>query len=730
MKPKYLLFTAVLSVFSFVYSQTASKAVFYNKGLMTVKADDTTKTILYIQGDMYVGTDATDVDKTCDIKLDNAKVELTGDFINNVKTGTVFNNQNTVAPGVFLFNSDTEQRIYTDGISFNDRPSKKTSYIDFPHLKIRNASKVTVEPEIAIRAKNVYLPLGWLVLKSKRVSVNDFPGTPGSGLLQNRTISAHLLPEDNVYYTNMSDPDPEKRGMVQVDLAVDENSLQFEYRSIYAMGPPFKRLKADYFMFNFLVAPSSSGFMGDLNSTISDPAFTLDPGRGYVLGIDLRGSNPDNYNLYEMYPGISFDHRATEGYNFNRSLYAMNSNPNQWFGDDPSVPEYQLEQLNTGDIENIELRTGFNYLANPYTCPLDISDLLGSNEAADWGVISDNETNPGRDLVNRVWVMNGDAKARTTTETARRVHYSYKYYVALNEGGTYTGDYSDIDGEMIIAPMQMFVVYAPKPGIIKIPRTARTMGNTQFIRSGKPRTDDFIFEITDETTGTSDRVSVVLRDNELIGPGKKYQNVNRVKTNAGEGSENVKTTSADDIIQTLSGQIYTRDIDDTPLTVHFLPLQETISTVLYLTPSEISQPISVKGIRLNSMDEIREIWLEDKLFDKMILMQPETVYESVSNPDDRRDRFVLHFNTENTVGVDPGKVETISAYHRNKMLYVTGLDDADVGSTITVYDVRGHILKNIPVTEGTMQIDAPFSQGAYIVKVTGKRSFVKTLLIK
>ena len=87
---------------------------------------------------------------------------------------------------------------------------------------------------------------------------------------------------------------------VQVNLALNElptnENQRFFGDPIVGMGSPFKKIRADYFMWNFLFLPSGNNIFNEDGNTTTDPTTVLDAGRGFVIGIDLRGQNGAVYN--------------------------------------------------------------------------------------------------------------------------------------------------------------------------------------------------------------------------------------------------------------------------------------------------------------------------------------------------------------------------------------------------------------------------------------------------
>jgi hypothetical protein len=125
---------------------------------------------------------------------------------------------------------------------------------------------------------------------------------------------------------------------------------------------------------------------------------------------------------------------------------------------------YLGESLNTGDI-TVHLKEGYNYLGNPYTCPLDLSGLKTEvpevSKATDpWGV-SRHASDEDIDLYAGFWIMHSGAKTGTPDSVNHKFSISVSYDVAQSVGGTVKTD--------SIPPMQLFAVYAYRDCDLTIP---------------------------------------------------------------------------------------------------------------------------------------------------------------------------------------------------------------------------------------------------------------------
>ncbi|MFR9165374.1 MAG: hypothetical protein ACLVKO_03740 [Dysgonomonas sp.] len=336
----------------------------YNEGVLSLTDKMPDNTLLYVGGDLYAGTDIVsgsnpaEVRNTSEIITEKSRTVLTGNFYNNVKSGTVFDGSKRIAgdPSIFEFRGDEAQTITTKGNSYAAIPSKKTNYIDFPNVRINNNKHVTLDASLAAKTQNIGLDKGWLILDSRKVDGRDYP----TSLPNDRSVMAHLLVDGSVDYGDWTGKEPEDRGFIQVNLALDNDEMQGEtdpkydnrkYRSLVGLGTPFHNMKADYFMFNFLMAPTNVSFLGDNKSTIVDPNYTLEAGRGYGLGIDLRGTDASQYTDI-AWAGIDFGQRSSGMHYFNRHKFANDPgrSANQIFGTNLSDSAYAEEKLTTENV--------------------------------------------------------------------------------------------------------------------------------------------------------------------------------------------------------------------------------------------------------------------------------------------------------------------------------------------------------------------------------------------
>ncbi|MDR2389025.1 MAG: hypothetical protein LBD89_04475 [Tannerellaceae bacterium] len=428
------------------------KITFFNQGDLYVE------NALYIRGDFR----AMEASAVCQ----SGTTSLTGDFINDVKTGRVFTTEATKNRGVFEFCGTTPQRITGS--------APKERYIHFPDtLRVRNDT-VLMQPNRAATTKVADIRSGRLILESEAEN--------------GRSVTAHLLVENEV----MTHPNA-----IQVNLDLGDN---YQKKKLVGFTPPFERLYADYFFFNLLSRPTARGLFGNDGRLITSPLTPLNPGEGYLLGLGVIAEG-DPYFTERIDPrwaGADPARRVKEKFQFFRGVAEPNFSR---YLNETLAPGYVTgEKLVVGDVKPIRLERGFNYLGNPYMAPLDLSDILQGSTSSDWGV-------PDNTLKKAFYVL---SQGEASYENSRFV-FSASYLVSQEQGSTTLNSRS-------VAPMQMFIVATDTPVNLTLPAGKRRHDSSAvFLRSTRyETTDELLLETTDEQTGAYDRTCLVFRSNATL----------------------------------------------------------------------------------------------------------------------------------------------------------------------------------------------------------------------
>lgn len=814
MKVKLLvLFGLAVVPLSSIGQTATTKACFYNKGKMSVVGQTPTNTVLYVGGDFIVSRDAVDPAVKSEIFVDKSRTVITGDFIQDAsfEDGTnanAFSLPTENANGAVIAFKGGTQYVKTR-LGYNSQ-RKGSNYINFPNIEVDNDS-LTINPEIAAKAYNVNLAKGKLILGSRRVVDGDTISNGNGGFTlagatgaKEYSLLAHLEvnPSATITYNRDVTRPIAELGVIQVNMQLDPaygqpgSELSKNGRSIVGMGSPFNTIASDYFMWNHLMFPYQTNIIGRLNYTETSPRIVIPAGKGFVTGIDLKGDQRNDYTVgSEWEPGMSgvspFLQRAKDGYVFNRfafqnlnNVYPLDkaefanknsssafvlvsniNNPSQ--GLDPAVTYEKWvdfypykEELVYKDVQ-VDLIPGYNFLANPFTAPLDLSDLLNQTGSAlnPWGVSrggSDNTT--GYDIFDRVWVLNpssrGSASHNLSTGAAygpdqERIFVKYSYLLLKKVGGTF----NEAVNQGTIAPLQMFLVYANSSATNKkmtIPASKRLITEgSLFFRSASASdvsVDDFLFEVRDLTTNVFDRTAVVVRTPDEIESDPTYSNVGKIITAVSDGKDDPKdvrtadyktvTTVGELPKATTNSMLYTKDDIGTTLESNVLPASANIAQktfTLFLSPSQTDQNIEIRLGRLNSKERTQKIWLFDKLKNKKVELSATGVYSTDTRSTDDHDRFEVTLEFRNTSGAEgdfENSTQSIYSYYKNNLLTVAGFEDEDMNSIISVYDVQGRLLNQTKVDRLEVEIPLSVPSGAYIVKVLGKKSYVSKFLVK
>lgn len=727
MRRLYLTIYAFTSACLLVSAE--NNTAFHSRGAVYCWGNDSEHAVMYIKGNLKASGDDT---HTSDITVGKSRIKLTGNLINDVdrgSDGTIFSNKliNATDIGTFEFCGTSAQSITTAGTTNLTIPSKLNNYINFPNLEINNSKHVNIDARLAVKTKNIDLVEGWLIVDSDVARAGVDGGVEVDEAQE--SVLSHLFVDGNINYhqDTWGSKNAEQRGFIQVNLQIPSES-HLSQRSIVGFGSPFKKLYTDYFMFNTLLEPTAAGFLA--KSPITDPKTPLEAGKGYVVGIDLRGTNPDSYPKLEDYENIDFEKRATDGYQFNRFAFSEYAPNNQVFGSNLAQDAYQLEVLNTSDVP-FTLMQGYNYLSNPFTCPLSIEKLLGNDVARDtWKVNSD--YSDAADIWNMVWVLEPNSMAEELPGNVYRSKYTYNYQVATNPGGTYINGEAQ-GGVTALAPLQMFVVYSNKATNtpMTIPASERVMGTTRFLRNApvsNKRTDDFIIEFRDKDTKTTDRLSFVMRPQSDL---PAYNNVDRLVSSSSEGKGD-KPAQGDDFLQSYASQIYTKDAAGKKLTVQFLPLETTHRIQLYHIPSLHAQEVNILGQRIDTKLSTERMWLEDSKYNTKIEITPDMLYTTYCEPGDSRERFAIIFSNNDETGIEDQDEEgsSIYTYSKNSNIFVQGFTDKDFGSSVNLYDMNGRLLAQKNVNDENILLSENCASGVYLIKVNGRPNKTMKLIVQ
>jgi hypothetical protein len=671
-----------------VWGQTTT---FRNVGKMHVGNGFSGNPSLYIP-DSQLLTDSSSIKLSGTVRLDGNL--LAGNLISETHgfdlTGT---------SGKLLMKGDSRQHITTNDPNYD----RTTNYLDgIPVLEIENRTGVHLSDSMSLTVDTLNLLKGKFILGSSYIDGAE-------------TRLAHFLVNDSVKYTRT----PQDTAVVEIEIVLGNvDAARDRVRKVLGFSSPFKKMFADYFTYNYLIAPDEHGLFGDSERTITWPGYALETGRGYLIGQNV-------YDLYHhadyywMAPQwhlseATYPYRMRDTLLLNRySLEGIHIVDTQ---DYPiTAPDaYTGESLNTGDV-TVHLKAGYNYLGNPYTCPLDLSALKDNVLAADaasdaWGVSRD-ALLENVDIYAGFWILHEGkvikdnlGVAQDPNHTELTFSISVNYQISQKEGSTVNTD--------SIPPMQVFVVYAYNDCNLTIPASARTHRNTNFLKSGNVITDELLLEVRDQTTEGFDRMCVVFRNHAFVNSTDTYDAYKLINKSKGVS------------------QIYTTSPDKTDLITSVISPNEAFLPVT-LIPSAIEQEVELTASRLETLVSPEAVQIEDLKTGDIVDLTKQS-YRFTTSPEDNPNRFVLHFKDMLTQSTNVGAL-CATPFSQPRITYIsneitlTDLQKEDAGSRITITDVQGRILLNetLPANvgeTGKANYRLMLSSGIYVASLSGNRS--------
>jgi hypothetical protein len=670
-KKKRILLPALLFAgVSGLFSQTPVRLT--NTGAMHVASNGATKTSLYVPASVCMLGANVDV-------LQNGRTALGGDFVNDITSGNIFDNTSS---GWYYFCGSAAQWI-------NGSALKQTQFINFPNVETENQTSVSLDALMGMNVGNLKLSKGKFVLKSAQ----DATVTTSSQ-------QAHLLVKNAVTYTR-GVATPQENGVVEVELylGTGRNTRFFGWTS------PYKTTYSDYLFYNYLLEPTKESLFGPLGKTITDAEYKLLPGRGYLIGQGVYGS-PVNQASPE-WPDALFSDRFTDRIVFNR--YNFKDILNKSIAVASGSDRYTKEELNTENVVMHLNAEGYHFLGNPYTCPLDLSTFVteASNQSNPWGVSRGDSGS--EDVYNMFWVISqGYAFAVNDAELKFSVNVSY--LVGQEVGGTI----DHYPSHHLIAPMQLFVVYANKELDFTIPKSERKHGNAPFLRSTQEIqiNNELLLEVRDNETKGFDRACVVFRPGAHLAANDRYD-ANKLFNRSGGVSQIWLPTG--------------NTTADKNLSVSVIPYESSSLEVAWL-PSNTPQQCTISAYRQESLTAPEQVILLDRQtgIKTYLLDIPEYTFDSA--PDDRPDRFVLLFKSP--TGIDEAIESALACYYdkTGKFIKIDGITEKDAESTVSVYDAQGRRILQSAVGSGVIPFTA--SNGVYIVKIAGNRNLNSKIILR
>lgn len=436
--------------------------------------------------------------------------------------------------------------------------------------------------------------------------------------------------------------------------------------------------------------------------------------------------------------------------------------------------KFNTKTENGTNIEvTVDLKHGLNFLGNPFMAPISLNPLLGydvnknptetDNDKFKDGVsipiftpsggptVTVSSESTAAHLRSKYWLIN---EALIKYDKSQHLFlYRAKYDFISRDGSSATNTIDPFTSEnggqgtelyninpldYRIAPMQMFCLQASRDVTIKLDMDLCAFGKTNFLKSGSVEDaagaeeimrDWFIVEVEGQNKSvTPDRTSVIFRED-------AYAQFNEDPYDTRKGL----TKEIEEYIPEYNGQqtltkmtasrgiVYTRSTEGINLLGNGVP-QNTKELGLYFVPPTETQEMTLRFYGLENLESVAGVWLIDRhLNNKIVKIDSDYEYSFVSNPSDYSDaenenRFILRFYETDT-DIIGGEDEGITAYYKESTLYIKGLNEEDINSSLEIYDMQGRLIARTKVDKVPMDYFKPLSLGTYIVKISGKRNF-------
>ncbi|NDV68084.1 hypothetical protein D0T66_04140 [Dysgonomonas sp. 25] len=550
-------------------------------------------------------------------------------------------------------------------------------------------------------------------------------------------------------------------------------------RHLTPFSSPFKETALDYMYYSFVmsVGATSSTWLPGLS--ITDPRFRMKAGSGYFMameaGVNVADNayldfNPNPTNTAVILKELTFAHDFKDIYDNNNNINPFGRVKGEIqfsrklladYHNTPAVSYYKegysqfasnavslnsLKEYFTRSTQGIDvqLNEGLNFVANPYMLPLDLEPLLNTapgdgGDTFDLPAGTISNTHGANKIRSKFWVIHNSYIEHIGNQGWWGDAYKFyiNAYIAQYDGSTsWIGPSGPSPSVYYAPPLSVFAVEASDPILLKFrarveadvaPTDLRKNVTTpKSVKSSlSTPVDEVLFSTVNKTTGIEDRISLVFRDKMMTDA--EYKDINVHKMFA-------RSVAAQDKVSYLEGALYTKttDGDMVPLAINALPTDIKQLALYVVPPKTGEQVIEITPYRMNTLQSIDRIWIEDKLTGDIKEMLPEesleyTIAATGENPKNGlKNRFVLYFNElPNDAGNVIPEESPLAVSYFQQTIYVTGLQDIDNGSRLEVYDLQGRLVaKDIIDSVGErMEIYKPLSQGAYVVKITGKRNY-------
>ena len=645
-----LLFPLCLS------GQDASSVRFVNKGKMAVAPNGGTSLFVPYSMEMLPGAEVSQTGRTV----------LGGDFLHNA-TGNVFTTNYDNLPGitgVFAFsgNNGYTQKITSTLTPYDPQSSyvsgmmnKGNMSLSFPNMEISN--RVKVAPQMGISVRNLEFNGANLLLESDANGSNN-----GIDWAESKDQDASLLVHGiaSGYGTDDNTGYPEIERVVKANFGQSISAIS----NRIGFSAPLSNMYLDYFSDHWVYDPQEKRYL-----TSRAAQFVL--GKGYFVFIREKDGQKNN-----QHPEDDVDDRLTiQNTTF---LFARNYYDDFLvrFGalldtDDQVKPQ---EKLVTDNVP-VSIKTGDNYLGNPYTCAIDIEKLFTL-----WG--EDWQTNtPVIRFKKEVDIWDGKASGFLKV----------------------TPDMSALDnGEKVIASQQLFLVQSNQTVAtgVSIPKGTRTHNAHRFLRSNESYNNEIMLEVRENKLGTYSRLVCGFRS---------------WATDLGDDPSDASFKLSQ---SGLSPMLYTTAADGKQLSISAIPFETPYVDVSFIAADSLrgERNYQLRATRQESLTTESAILIDKLTGTEQDLFQTP-VYEFTSQAGNFHDRFRIVFSPSQTNGVDKFESDMHRIYSVGNTLYLSGFLESDIDNPFAVYSTTGIVAYQNKISHaGTSTYELNLVPGIYVVR--------------
>ena len=168
-------------------------------------------------------------------------------------------------------------------------------------------------------------------------------------------------------------------------------------------------------------------------------------------------------------------------------------------------------------------------------------------------------------------------------------------------------------------------------------------------------------------------------------------------------------------------QLYTLSSTNSKLSANGVPLNiDAVRLGFRSTNYASNYKLEAKHVQSLSSEGL---WLEDTKTATFTDLLLESSYHFTSEPGDTEERFLVHFISPISSGINDNPWGKIEAYTVSDNLVIRNLISSDLGSNAYIYDASGRLLKSLEVSKAP-QFEMPFNYlpGVYVLQIRGSRT--------